>query len=200
MADKLKKPLKAFRVAGYEYEVIHFATSNIVARREGANELDEEFSSVSCRRAPEFDAYAEQGRVPRRTLLEEHGWWQECAYCGRPVSSDDTGRIWKKDSDVIFCNAKCKESSERRDNEWHEKELQRQSREAAAIALAKTQFGAVDNIVANGYVDPVRVSFTFPGGLVRANWSVGSEMIEVTPEDVPAWRAFMAMRESACEQ
>lgn len=49
---------KAFIVSDDEGSVIRFARHGVVARREGAQALNQEFQFVSCRRAPEFDEYA----------------------------------------------------------------------------------------------------------------------------------------------
>lgn len=97
--------LKAYSVQGNEYGVITFARFNVVARREGANELNIEFSDVeSCRRMPALDGYAGRaGGLPWRVLVEDHGWSQECGYCERLVGSDDGGRVWV--SDQVFCSA-----------------------------------------------------------------------------------------------
>ena len=97
--------LKAYSVQGNEYGVITFATCNVVARREGANELNIEFSDVeSCRRMPALDGYAGQpGGVPMRVLVEDHGWSQECGYCERRVYHDAPARVWVKDQ--VYCHA-----------------------------------------------------------------------------------------------
>ena len=97
--------LKAYSVQGNEYGVIAFAHCNVVARREGANELNIEFSDVeSCRRMPALDGYAGQpGGVPMRVLVEEHEWSQECGYCERRVYGDAAARVWVDDQ--VFCSA-----------------------------------------------------------------------------------------------
>lgn len=97
--------LKAYSVQGNEYGVIAFASSNVVARREGANELNIEFSDVeSCRRLPELDGYAGRpGGVPWRLLVEEHDWSQECGHCQRRVYSDQPARVWV--ADQVYCSA-----------------------------------------------------------------------------------------------
>lgn len=97
--------LKAYSVQGNEYGVIAFASCNVVARREGANELNIEFSDVeSCRRVPSLDDYAGQpGGVPMRVLVEDHGWSQECGYCERRVYHDHAPRVWV--ADQVFCDA-----------------------------------------------------------------------------------------------
>lgn len=91
--------------------VVVFARSNAEARRKGGNELNLSFEEVeSCRRAPEFDAYAEAGDVPPLVMIE-HGWWYECGYCGRQVSSegymdDDEQDPMEPSTDgkFVYCN------------------------------------------------------------------------------------------------
>lgn len=97
--------LKAYSVQGDEYGVIAFALSGVVARREGANELNIEFSQVeSCRRIPELDDFAgKPGGVPMQLLVEEHGWSQECGYCERRVYHDQAARVWE--GDQVYCSA-----------------------------------------------------------------------------------------------
>lgn len=89
------KPLKAYSVQGCDEGTIVFARHNIVARREGANELNLDFDQVeSCRRAPELDGYAAQGRVPLRVLVEEHGWMTLCCYCEGRIFNDEPRAAW----------------------------------------------------------------------------------------------------------
>lgn len=99
---------KAYSVQGNEYGTVVFAKHSVVARREGANELNIEFEDVeSCRRFPELDHYAAQGRrVPWRVLVEEHGWHQECAWCYGRVFSDEPDRVWV-DDDTAYCCHEC---------------------------------------------------------------------------------------------
>lgn len=101
--DKEKGALKAYSVQGNEYGTIVFARHGVVARREGANELNIEFADVeSCRRVPAMDQYA--GRPwPWRVLVEEHGWSQDCGYCQQRVHNDHAGRVWVGDGQV-FCS------------------------------------------------------------------------------------------------
>lgn len=102
------KPLKAYSVQGNEYGVIEFARHSVVARRNGANELDIAFERVeSCTRVPALDEYAgREGGVPMRVLVEEHGWSQECGYCERRVYNDEPARVWITDKQVC-CSPGC---------------------------------------------------------------------------------------------
>ena len=58
---------------------VRFASHAVVARREGANELDADFQDVSCRRAAIFDDYS-PGPVPNQAMLDA-GWFFECSRC-----------------------------------------------------------------------------------------------------------------------
>ncbi|BCP56229.1 hypothetical protein K32_48460 [Kaistia sp. 32K] len=100
-------PLKAYSVQGSEYGTITFARHAVVARRDGANELNIEFEDVeSCLRVPALDRYASAGGVPWRVLVEEHGWCQECGYCERRVYNDEPDRVWTTDEQVC-CSVEC---------------------------------------------------------------------------------------------
>lgn len=111
------KPRKAF-VVSEDMEgrsVIVFAQHNVVARREGANELNTEFEYVECRRAPEFDSHAEKGFVPRSVLMGL-GWWFTChgPRCEKQIFGGEDTYIIDAD-DRIFCSHKC--HGERLDDE-----------------------------------------------------------------------------------
>ncbi|MCP1652701.1 hypothetical protein [Pseudomonas nitroreducens] len=96
--------LKAYDVQGDEYGTVVFARHAVTARRDGANELNIEFTDVqSCRRISALDHYAATGRVPMRVLVEEHGWSQECGWCEGRVFSDEPARVWVTDHQV-FCS------------------------------------------------------------------------------------------------
>lgn len=110
------KPLKAYSVQGNEYGVIAFAASGVVARREGANELNIEFEDVeSCTRMPGLDEYAGvKGGVPMKVLVEQYGWSQECGYCESRVYADadcNPCRVWVS-AEQVCCTAECAEKRE----------------------------------------------------------------------------------------
>lgn len=100
--------VRAYVVSDDEYQVIEFSEHRATAQSRGANELNSEFQYVTCRRAPEFDGYASQRKVPWRDLIEVFGWTQECSSCSRRVGTDDEHRIYG-DNDNIFCNTECKQ-------------------------------------------------------------------------------------------
>lgn len=113
---KDKSQVKAYFVQGDEYGVAVFATCNVVARREGANELDEHFGTVSCRRLPEADKYVKDREALNKALVEEMGFWQECAHCEAHVSDETDGRVW--DGSTVFCNAECQHGHEELMAKW----------------------------------------------------------------------------------
>ena len=103
----MTKELKAYYVQGDEYGTVAFARSNVVARRNGANELDEQFNAVSCKRIPQLDGMEGNPSAIRRKLVEELGFWQECGHCGCHVcGGEHNDRVW--DGEAIFCNPECK--------------------------------------------------------------------------------------------
>lgn len=64
-----------------------FATSNVEARRFGANEFNEgEFSGLTVRRAPNWDKYQDTG-VPISEMICD-GWNFECHGCGSRLTDD----------------------------------------------------------------------------------------------------------------
>lgn len=86
------KPLVAYSVQADESGCIRFARSGAQARREGANELEEEFEYIhSCRRAPQFDQYA-PGPVPEEALWKS-GWRFFCCGCDRQCWDDSLGKM-----------------------------------------------------------------------------------------------------------
>ncbi len=83
------KPFKAYIVSDDEESVVCYAQHAVVARRDGAYELDEDFSYVTCRRAPEFDAMFPKG--PTDLQKFEHGWRFECSLCSFRSVYEDCG-------------------------------------------------------------------------------------------------------------
>lgn len=108
--------LKAYMVTDtYEgHASVEFAHHAVVARREGANELNTEFDAVTCRRAPQFDHFA-PGPVPRMALIED-GWWFECSNCYRRAEERDWDDVddprpmepCVNGQDLVFCCKACR--------------------------------------------------------------------------------------------
>ncbi len=186
----INKELKAFSVQANEYGCIRFAKSHVVARREGANELDVEFCSIeSCRRIPDLDKYADAGDVPWRVLVEEHGWSQECGFCGHRVYDDVPERVWDGDEQV-YCSIECQAHREDRDRHWEKERQETKQKNVEAEAIAKDRFAEIDKV--NGYTNmgKTSVSFMFPGGKWPVQWRPGDELVSVSPDDVAAWEAY----------
>lgn len=112
VAEKTLPP-KAFCVTD-EAEgrsVVVFAKHNIVARRQGAGELDTEFDSVSCRRAPNFDSFY-PGPVPVATKLQA-GWHFECCHCQKQVTSQSSHAIV---DEAVYCCNECAQATSAKKN------------------------------------------------------------------------------------
>lgn len=84
--EDVAQKLLAFEVHdGDDGWALRFASTNVVARREGAAEMGMDFESVEhCKRSPKFDQYA-PGPVPASALIE-NGWTIQCSHCEREVS------------------------------------------------------------------------------------------------------------------
>lgn len=82
------KPMKAYLVSNGdpECDTIQFATSNVAARRDGANEIGDDFGSVSCRRLHWADEFVGK-RIPAKAYID-NGWRVSCTNCGDYVSED----------------------------------------------------------------------------------------------------------------
>ncbi|QIE96905.1 hypothetical protein G5574_08010 [Pantoea stewartii] len=189
--NELAKVLKAYHVQGNEYGVIRFATSNVAARREGAQELDEEFNCVACKRIPGADKYASQGSVPVRALVEELGWWQECAYCNHHVDDETEGRVW--DGDTAYCGVECHAHRTNRDRDYQLERQRKEKAERAAVDAAIAEFPGITDVVANhNYKGAIDVYFNFPGGKQRASWVLGSSSVYPAAHEVEAFKSYLA--------
>lgn len=198
--------LKAYTVHdGGDHSVIVFALHNVVARREGANELDIGFNEVDyCTRSPEFDSYA-PSPVPPLVAIE-HGWWFECACCGRKVDTDVCqhaeydgedpdlfGAV--ADGHVVYCSETC------RQREFVEHRARRAA-EAALIEVFEAEFAGATILSVWANLDGYQlagasrrssgsvVTFKFPGGKSAANWSFGDEKASLSRDDIAAYCAW----------
>jgi hypothetical protein len=99
--------LKAYQVTdGGDGNCIRFATNNATARREGANEIGCDWREVeSCRRRPEFDAYA-PGPIPPAVMIANN-WGFECmnSGCWNWVYSDLDEKRFSIAGDPYCCEA-----------------------------------------------------------------------------------------------
>ncbi len=195
--------LKAYQVHdGDEGWAIVFAYKNVVARREGANEIDADFSSVSCKRKPEWDQYA-PGPVPPLARIAS-GWWYECAHCGRRVSEDLHAEVEDEGLDpndfeiveagrLVYCSHTCSQK------EWAQKRCNTAAKVALMELFASTLPDATILSVhvygqrlepRNKTGDQSTVVYKFPGGKNNVHWTFGDEEHQITIEDVYAFYAW----------
>lgn len=183
--------MKAYHVQGDEYGVIRFATSNVVARREGAQDLDEEFNCVTCKRMPGADKYASQGSVPVRALVEEFGWWQECGYCNAHVDDETEGRVWE--CDTAYCGIECQARRIDLDRDYQIERQRKEEAERAAVEAAIAEFPGITNVVAtHNYKGQIDIYFNFPGASQRASWVLGSKSVYPAAHEVEAFKSYLA--------
>ncbi len=194
--------LKAYKVreADEGHCVIVFATNNAAARRNGASELDTDWTSIeSCHRKPQYDSYAEAGCVPPLELIED-GWWFECNHCGTRVGDgeyrydeDDEEHELDPVADAngwVFC---CPEHMMLH---WAENSA-RKAAKCAAIEAALTMFPGITKVNGQEFCKAphcgdteLTAVFHFPGGTYPVRWPVGSKELSVSQVDVQAWHAF----------
>lgn len=171
---------------------VRFANFSIVARREGANELDADFSDVECTRYRAFDEYALTG-VPDPVLVD-HGWWFECMQCSQTICSspeDEDGEpidlfpVYL--TNWIFCKPDCYEA-------FKADRAAEAARADAAAAAAIAKWPGIEITWKSGHESKDqmlgRVNFRFPGGEGTADWKVGASVIYVQTRDQDAWKAF----------
>lgn len=75
----MEKPFKAYIVSSDESSVIRYARHAVTARLDGAHELLEDFSYVTCRRAAQYDDLFPHGPTDEQKF--DDGWWFECSLC-----------------------------------------------------------------------------------------------------------------------
>lgn len=189
MTDKPKLP-KAFSVQSDNEGIIIFSMTNVDARRRGASCLDEEFGDVSCRRAPYADKYLWLGRVPRKALVEEFGWYQECSYCSYHVDEDDSERVWHGDG--LYCSSECLARRLNSDMDYAREAREREAAEREAVERAKIKFPGASHFSAiSVYRNGIVVRFRFPGGKWPATWRIDESTVSGDREDKEALQAFI---------
>ena len=162
-----------------------FAEHAVVARRQGAQELDCEFESVSCARAPDFDAYALLGYVPADVLVD-HGWFIFCQRCEARVDGDN-------DHDLVvegrnqWCSPQCRERDAR-------ERARREAKRSAGRAdfCARFPGATVKSVIVGGASgDDVTVRFTFPGAQGQGEFRASDPAhIRVERRDLEAWQQW----------
>ena len=205
--------LKAYVVTeewGEGHAAVVFAAKSVVARREGANELNSEFGDVSCKRAPWADDLA-PGPVSPKDCIELGGFWYECACgCGRKIDNEGGQHSYDLDGDdgelnpmdpvyvgtgEVFWNQACKDNDDREAQERKDKAARDQAGAEAAV-LAKWPFATEIKAyrgydgTAGGKHDVLYAGFRFPGGQWTASWAIGAETISVPRGDADAWNAL----------
>lgn len=156
-----------------------FATTNVAARRQGADEIGTDFRLVSCKRLPWADQYAGK-RIPESTYIA-NGWWFECATCGERVSDETKASVFA--FDLVFCCSNCHEA-ELADRKAAEDRRQ----EVIDGLLAK--FPGAEVIYASDH-DTRRIARSrFPGGHNPVEWVLGEETALVYSRDVDVWNAW----------
>lgn len=179
--------LRAYMVSDDEHSVIEFSKHAVAARRNGANELSTDFESVSCKRAPYADPYAEQGWVPPQVLLA-NGWWMGCRHCGNQVWEDGEDEDGNPAEPVfegqgVYCDQGCKDAEE------HERaERARLKQEVINATLARWPEAQITH--ASSHDKDRAVTFNFEGGAYSVKWKLGEDSIMVTPCDLHAYRAW----------
>lgn len=204
--------LKAYSVQGEENGEIVFAKHAVVARRQGANILDEDFGSVSCTRAPWADEYA-PGPVPSLVMID-NGWRFECQGCGRTIDSD---LEWYPDDPKepvqtmapvenehgLFCTQACCDAY------LTDRACRKACEEAAIATLSEKLVRKFPGITIGGermhaysiHKDGLYVAkqcivpFTFPGckfGCAHYRYDEVDEVpyVTVCAGDIPAWKAW----------
>lgn len=174
----------------------------IAARREGANQLDIEFEYVDCSRAPQFDQYADQGKVPTMVLLE-HGWWFECSHCGCSIMAEQLEET--KDTpldkvviagDHVYCNQDCKDKF---DNERAERQAKFE-RFKETVQQARPDLTFTDFQGGGSWIT-MSAKFSFPGsrygGSVSDFEANGKLEWFIANGDKAAWDAYEAQRGAA---
>lgn len=204
--------LKAFSVQEEDEGTggIVFASSNVVARRLGANLYnDGEFAGLMVRRVAWADEYA-PGPVPELVMVE-HGWWFECMGCGVRIdesleadNEDGTFRTLKpvELGHNLYCSDECHTA-------YVTDRAARKGAEALAAAALEAELGAkfpgvtivgpthVYVIKVDGIYAPkqVVVSFSFPGSTVglgryRIDEIGEAPHLTVCAGDKDAWDAW----------
>lgn len=181
MAKDGMKPVIAFIVETDDPEesTIQFATSNVAARRKGAQVIGTDFGGVSCKRVPWADQYAGT-HVPESAYIA-NGWWFECATCGDRVDHETNAP--KFALDLVFCCTEC-----------HEADLADRAaasaRKQELITALLAKYPGVEVTYASDREERRIAQFRFPGGKDTAEWMLGEATVLVYGRDVEAWNAW----------
>lgn len=193
------KPELAYHVVTDDYEesTIAFATSYVAARRQGAQELDVDFSLVSCRRIRWADQYAAGGVIPAKAYID-NGWFISCNHCGAYVSSDSCGtddegeevpheHVYEGAN--VYCHQECKDLEVAAIAE-------RARLKQEVIDGLQAAFPGVEVIRASDHDTDRWVDFMVPGCLGKITWRLGEDHVWVAPRDRDAWDAYNQARKA----
>jgi len=182
------RPVKAFIVETDDPDdsVVKFATTNVAARRDGADEIGADFGAVTCKRLPWADQFAGKG-IPESAYIE-NGWRYECSTCGECVDKETPAPVFALD--LAFCSEKC-----------HAAEVA--DRQAAAdrkqevIDALLAKFPGVEVTFASNHDERRTANFKFPGGQDPVGWTLGDNTVMVTKRDIDAWNLWRDQVKSA---
>lgn len=174
-----------------------FAKNGAEARRIGGYQIGVEFEDVdSCRRAPEFDGYAEAGAVPPLVLIEHH-WWFECDHCGHRITCDYEGPDGEDlspvaDGDRVYCDAACQSA------EWvRKRDIERRMNavvEACTLTfhgLPITGLRGVERYKHGTTETVLSCEFDFPGRKgMPARWDLGASTVWISECDLETWETI----------
>lgn len=182
------KAVKAFIVETDDPEEssIQFATSNVAARRQGANVIGTSFGYVSCKRLPWADPYAAQG-IPESAFIA-NGWSYDCSTCGHRV--DNETKAPRFAFDLVFCSTKCYEA------ELADRDAAT-ARKQELISAVLAKYPGVEVTYASDHEERRIAQFRFPGGKDPVEWLFGEDTVLVYGQDVDAWNAWRAPFRSA---
>lgn len=182
----IQKQVKAFIVETDDPEesTVQFATTNVAARRQGADEIGTDFACVTCKRLPWADQYSETRVIPESAFIA-NGWRYECATCGERVDSDTESPVFALH--LVFCCEACHAA------EVADRKAEDDRKQEVVDAVLTNYPGAVVTY-ASGHEARRHASFRFPGGKSPVTWELGSETALVYRDDLEAWNAWRGLQ------
>lgn len=183
---EIQKRVKAYIVETEDPEesTVQFATTNVAARRQGADTIGTDFGYVSCKRLPWADLYAETRAIPESAFIA-NGWRYECASCGDSVDSYTESPVFALN--LVFCCDACHAA------EVEDRKAEADRKQEMIDAVQAKYPGAVVTY-ASGHETRRTVSFRFPGGQSPADWELGSETVHIYRDDLEAWNAWRGLQ------
>jgi hypothetical protein len=173
--------------------VVVYAAHRATAQSDGANELDMEFTEVTCRRAPEFDGLEHDRRALAEAQLEA-GWWLGNGHGDRFASHDDpwiskSGDVWRSPWEWLAET---------------ERQIRREAAEAAAVARVTSelwgQFWFADRIEAHSYQGKhvyAEVWLPYMHGPLSYREEKGEKSMTIQRRDQDIWPAVALINQDA---